>query len=188
MRAETLLILLLIGLVLAPMWFAAAQPTGNHVGEAEIDTTATDIRPLQSIVETPQELTPAQVGIVIWLVLGVLTGILALFHRTMHGSHGRDVTEAQPGSSMPWLQTDSRWIATFVAPSERADGLYVILALIGATVAFALLAVMEFTTLARTQFVGLYVGGIFFTLAGATAAYSAWFLPDITVAEERYHG
>lgn len=188
MRSETIIILLLIGLVLAPMWFAAAQPTGDHVGEAEIDTSATDMRPLQSIVATPQEFTPAQVGIVIWIVLGLLTAILALFHRAMHGSNTPDETEEPTASSMPWLQTDSRWIASYISASERADGLYVILGLIAATVAFALLAVMEFATLARTQYVGLYVGGIFFTLAGATAAYSAWFLPDITVAEERYHG
>ena len=188
MRAETALIVVLLGLVLAPTWFAAAQPTGSHVGEAEIDTGTTDLRPLQSIVDTPQEFTPAQVGIVIWVVLGLLTAVLAVFHRAMHGSKEESTGENAPASSMPWLNTESRWVTFFQAPSEGADGLYVILGLIAATVAFSLLAVTEFLTLARTQYVGLYVGGIFFTLAGATAAYAAWFLPDVTVAEERYHG
>lgn len=189
MQKETLLLLVLLGLVLAPMWFAAAQPTGDHVGEAEIDTSATDMRPLQTIVETPQEFTPAQVGIIIWIALGLLTALLAVFHRAMHGSHASPDSKAPDGGhSMPWLETETRSIVSFISPTESADGLYVILGLIAATVAFSLLAIIEFSTLARTQYIGLYVGGIFFTLAAATAAYSAWFLPDITVAEERYHG
>ena len=188
MRTETALIVVLLGLVLAPTWFAAAQPTGAHVGEAEIDASMTDMRPLQSLVDTPQEFTPAQVGIIIWVVLGLLTLVLAVFHRAMHGSGSNRSDGETAGASMPWLQTDGRWIARFEAPSERSDGLYVIVGLVAATVAFSLLAVMEFWTLARTQYVGLYVAGIFFTMAGATAAYSSWFLPDITVAEDRYHG
>jgi hypothetical protein len=188
MRTETALIVVLLAVVLAPTWFAAAQPSGSHPGEAEIDTEMTDMRPLQSLIETPQEFTPAQVGIVIWVVLGLLTAVLAVFHRAMHGSEQKGAAGEATSASMPWLDTDSRRIAFFEAPSKRVDGLYVILGLIAATVAFSLLAVMEFATLARTQFVGLYVAGIFFTMAGATAAYSAWFLPDITVAEERYHG
>jgi len=189
MRRKTLLLVLMLGVVLAVMWFAAAQPTGDHVGETEIDTSSTDLRPLQSIVDTPQEFTPAQVGIIIWVVLGLLTALLAVFHRGMHGSHESGNAGSDAATrTISWLNTDSRSIVSYLRPSEAKEGLYVILSLVAATVAFSVLVVVEFSTLARTQHIGLYVGGIFFTLAGATAAYSAWFLPDITVAEERYHG
>jgi hypothetical protein len=188
MRTRTVGIVLILLLVLAPTWFAAVQPSGEHVGEVEIDTSETDMRPLQSIVETPSEFTPAQVGVVIWIALGLLGVLLAAVHRAMHGSGGTETDGTAADATSPWFQTDHRWIAEFQSAAESADGLYVILGLIAATVAFALLAIMEFTTLARTQYIGLYVGGIFFTLGGATAAYSAWFLPHVTVAEERYHG
>ncbi|MBS3761173.1 hypothetical protein [Halodesulfurarchaeum sp.] len=188
MRTRTVAILLILLLVLAPTWFAAVQTSGEHVGEVEIDTSETDMRPLQTFLATPAEFTPAQVGVVIWIALGLLGGLLAVVHRAMHGSGEAEPDVTTADATSPWFQTDHRWIAEFQSAAESADGLYVILGLIAATVAFALLAIMEFTTLARTQYIGLYVGGLFFTLGGATAAYSAWFLPHVTVAEERYHG
>jgi hypothetical protein len=184
MRTRTIAILAIVLVVLAPTWFAAAQSPGHHAAEVGIDTAQTDMRPLQAIVETPQAFTPAQVGIVIFLALGVLMAVLTVFHQAMHGFGGAE----SAGDSSPWLQTDHRWIAGYTAPSESADGLYVLLALVAASVAFSGLAVVEFLTLARTQYVGLYAGGIFLTLAGAVTAYAAWFLPEVTVAEERYHG
>ncbi|MDR5656429.1 hypothetical protein RH831_04445 [Halodesulfurarchaeum sp. HSR-GB] len=184
MRRRTLAILVLVAVVLAPTWFAAIQAPGEHAGAVGIDTSQTDMRPLQPILETPAAFTPAQVGVIIFLVLGVLMAILAALHRAMHGTGGT----ADPEDPAPWFQTEHRWLASYGAAPESADGLAVILGLMLGTVALSGLTVMEFVTLARTQYVGLYVGGIFLTLAGATAAYSAWFLPEVTVAEERYHG
>lgn len=189
MRSRTLAIILILAVVLVPTWFAALQSPGEEVSEVEIDTTQTDMRPLQSILDTPGEFTPAQVGVIIWVVLGLLTALLSIFHRFMHGpGNSEPDQETVEEASSPWFQTEHRWIAEFVEAAESSDGLFVILGLMGATVAFAILAVLEFSTLARTQYIGLYVGGIFLTFAGAIAAYSAWFLPHVLVAEERYHG
>lgn len=189
MRTRTLGVLLVVVLVLVPTWFAALQPSGEAGGEVEIDTTETDMRPLQSILDTPEEFTPAQVGVVIWLALGVLTVFLAVFHRFMHGmGTGGSGEGSEEAASSSWFQTEHRWIAEYLAPSATPEGLYVVFGLVLATVSFSVLAVLEFTTLARTQYIGLYVGGIFLTLAGGIAAYSAWFLPHVIVAEERYHG
>lgn len=189
MRARTIAIGLVVLAVLAPTWFAAMQSPGEHQGEVEIDTTETDLRPLQSIIDTPQAFTPAQVGVIIWISLGVLTLLLAGFHRFMHGPGTNDPDEEGASDGVrSWFQTDSRWIAEFVGSEERMDGLWAIIASMAATMAFAALAVIEFSTLARTQYVGLYVGGMFLTLAFGVAAYSAWFMPHVIVAEERYHG
>ena len=189
MQTRTIALALIVLAVLAPTWFAAVQPTGEQAGEVEIDTTQTDMRPLQSILDTPEEFTPAQVGVIIWIALGLLAVLLAGFHRFMHGSRIADPDRVATGDGVrSWFRTDSRWIAEFVAAEESSDGLWVIVTLIAATVAFALLAILEFATLARTQYVGLYVGGMFLTLAGGVAAYSAWFMPHVIVAEERYHG
>lgn len=188
MDARTIAIVLVVLAVLAPTWFAAVQSPGEHPGEVEIDTTETDMRPLQSIVDTPEEFTPAQVGVIIWIALGLLTILLAGFHRFMHGPGAPDPgTDTAGEEARSWFTTDSRWIAEYAGAAESADGLRVILAIIAATVAFAVLALVEFSTLARTQYVGLYVGGMFLTLAGGVAAYSAWFVPHVVVAEERYH-
>ncbi len=189
MRSRTLAIVLILAVVLVPTWFAALQPSGEQVAEVEIDTTMTDMRPLQSILDTPEEFTPAQVGVIIWIALGLLMALLGIFHRFMHGPENSEPDrERAEEASSPWFQTEHRWIAKFVDATESKDGLFVILGLMSATVALSVLAVLEFSTLARTQYIGLYVGGIFLTLAGAIAAYSAWFLPHVLVAEERYHG
>ncbi|MDZ7850516.1 MAG: hypothetical protein U5K70_06815 [Halodesulfurarchaeum sp.] len=189
MDARTIAIGLVVLAVLLPTWFAALQSPGEHPGEVEIDTSETDMRPLQSILETPAEFTPAQVGVIIWIALGALSILLAVFHRFMHGPGTTEPdTEASGEGVRSWFQTDSRWIVDFVAAEDSADGLWVILATIAATVAFAVLTIIEFSTLARTQYVGLYVAGMFLTLALGVAAYSAWFMPHVVVAEERYHG
>lgn len=188
MRKATIGILLVVLVVLLPTWYAAAQPV-EHVDEIEIDTDQTDLRPLQSILDTPNAFTPAQVGVVIWLALGLLIGLLVGVHRFMdtmvRPPRKSNNTEPNPGTD--WLRTDTRWIATYIDALDTDEGVYAILSLSALTVVLAVLVVLEFFTLARTQYVGLYVGGIFLSLAGLTAAYYAWFLPQVYVAEERYH-
>lgn len=187
MDPRTVGVLLVILAVLVPTWAVAMQPVGDHPGQVEIDTSQTDMRPGQTFLPTPTEFTPAQVGVIIWIALGLLTAALGFVHRRMHGA-GDPGSDHDETASSPWLRTDHRWIVESVPPLESAAGLSVVLGLIAASVALSVLTVLEFLTLARTQYVGLYVGGIFLTLAGATAAYSAYFLPDVTVAEDRYHG
>jgi len=194
MRTRTVGILLVVLVVLVPTWFAAVQGA-EHAEEVGIDTETTDIRPLQSIVDTPEAFTPAQVGVVIWLALGVLVAVLMGVHRFMDhlvrpSGNPRTTDEGHPvadGGALSWFETENRWIAEYVGATESQQGLIVILALAALAVLLALLVVTEFFTLARTQYAGLYVGGLFLSLAGLTAAYYAWFMPHVHVAEERYH-
>ncbi|MFW6003783.1 MAG: hypothetical protein ACOCPT_05125 [Halanaeroarchaeum sp.] len=188
MRTRTIGILLIVLVVLLPTWFTAIQ-TVEHAEEVGIDAEQTDMRPLQSIVDTPEAMTPAQVGVVIWLALGGLLAVLVGFHRFMDHlvrppGGPRAVTD---GGALDWFQTEHRWVAEYVDAAESDEGVFAILALSALTVVLAVLLIVEFLTLARTQYVGLYVGGIFLALAGMTAAYYAWFLPHVHVAEERYH-
>ena len=188
MRKQTAGILLVVLVVLLPTWYAAAQPV-EHAEEVGIDTDETDMRPLQSIVDTPRAFTPAQVGVVIWLALTALMAVLVGFHRFMDHMV-RSSSESQSmadGGVHSWFRTENRWIAEFVDPTETDEGVVAIVALSVLTVVLAILLVVEFTTLARTQYFGLYVGGIFLALAGMTASYYAWFMPHVRVAEERYH-
>lgn len=187
MRKRTVAILLIVAVVLLPTWFAALQG-GEHVEEVGIDTSQTTIRPLQSVVHTPTALTPAQVGIIIWVALGLLLAVLVAVHRFVdHLARPSGTTATPDGGAVEWFETDHRWIAEYVPATESTEGLTVIVALSALVVVLAVLVVTEFTTLARTQYFGFYVGGIFLALAGLTAAYYAWFVPQVTVAEERYH-
>ena len=121
MRKRTIGILLIVLVALLPTWYAAAQPV-EHAEEVGIDTEETDMRPLQSIVDTPEAFTPAQVGVVIWLALGVLIGVLVAFHRFMdhmvRPSGGPDTMT--DGGAHGWFQTDHRWIAEYIGPAESA--------------------------------------------------------------------
>ena len=188
MRTRTLAILLIVAAVLLPTWFAAMQ-AGEHVDEVGIDTSQTNIRPLQGVIDTPNAFTPAQVGVIIWIALGLLLAVLVAVHRFMdHMVRPTGGASTVPdGGALEWFETDHRWIAEYLGPSESVDGLYVILALTLVTVVLAVLIVVEFTTLARTQYFGFYVGGLFFALAGMVAAYYAWFMPHVEVAERRGH-
>ncbi|MFB6114187.1 MAG: hypothetical protein ABEJ58_08835 [Halodesulfurarchaeum sp.] len=187
MRKRTVAILLVVAAVLVPTWFAAMQ-SGHHVEEVGIDTDETAIRPLQAIVETPNALTPAQVGVIVWIALGVLLGMLVVVHRFMdRGVRSADSTPLADGGVPAWVTADDRRVVEYVGAVADDRGLAVVLALSIAVVSFSALTVTEFVTLARTQYVGVYVGGMFFGLAGLAVAYYAWFVPHVTVAEERYH-
>ncbi|MFB6134412.1 MAG: hypothetical protein ABEJ55_05440 [Halanaeroarchaeum sp.] len=188
MRVRTIGILLIVLVALLPTWYAAAQ-TVEHPEEVGIDTEKTDIRPLQSIVDTPQAFTPAQIGVVIWLALGVLVGVLAAFHRFMERlvRPSSGPAARTDGGTYSWFRSDRRWVAEYVGPAESDEGVFVLLGLAATVVALSVLVVVEFLTLARTQYFGLYVGGIFLAFAGMIAGYYAWFLPHVRVAEERYH-
>ncbi|MDY7082304.1 MAG: hypothetical protein SXQ77_07860 [Halobacteria archaeon] len=68
MKRETKAIVLIIALVLIPMWFIAlhGEPPSEEV---EIDQTVSDIRPLGGILDTPNKLSPSQVGVIVWAAL-----------------------------------------------------------------------------------------------------------------------
>lgn len=75
MRRETVVVALVVAAVLVPMWFVALQgePAGEEI---EIDQSVSEIRPLAGFVDTPNELPPSQVGVVVWIALFALVGVL----------------------------------------------------------------------------------------------------------------
>lgn len=188
MKRETKVIVSIIALVLIPMWFIGLQgePPSEEV---EIDQTVSDIRPLGGIIDTPNKLSPSQVGVIVWAALFVLIGVITWVHRFMNRavrptSSGDDIEDAP---SWPWLRTENRWIVKYYQESATDDGVIVTGALTVLTIVFAALFTGEYFTLSRTQFFGLYATGMFLSLAGLTVAYYAWFLPHMEVAENRKH-
>ncbi len=74
--------LLLVVAVLLPTWYVAlhGEPPSEQI---EIDQSVTEMRPLQEIVDTPEKLAPSQVGVIVWVALFALVGVLAAVHRFM---------------------------------------------------------------------------------------------------------
>ncbi|QLC35308.1 hypothetical protein EFA46_013665 (plasmid) [Halarchaeum sp. CBA1220] len=176
--------------VLVPMWVVALNDYG-HVEEIAIDQSVSRIRPLSGFVATPNELMPSEVGVVVWLALFGLVAALVATHRFMdrlvRPADGEASTPPDEGTTFPWIETENRWIAAYHAPSEDVTGLVAMGGLTVLAIVFAALFTSEYLTLARTQFFGVYLAGLFLSLAGSTIAYYAWFMPHVEVAEERSH-
>ncbi|WP_353635443.1 hypothetical protein ABSL23_16470 (plasmid) [Halobacterium sp. NMX12-1] len=191
MRRETLVIALVIGVVLVPMWYVGLQgePPSEEV---EIDQSVSDIRPLGSIIDTPNKLSPNQVGVIVWVALFALVGALAAVHRFMNRAvRPPEPPTAEPGDDAavsPWFRTDDRWLATYHDAPDSVEGVAAMGGLTVLAIVFAALFTGEYLTLARTQYFGTYAAGLFLSLALLTVSYYAWFLPHAEVAEERGHG
>ncbi|WP_181686996.1 hypothetical protein [Halorhabdus salina] len=190
MRRSTLVIAVVVLAVLLPMWFVAAhgEPPSEEIA---IDQSVSEIQPLESLVDTPNKLSPSQVGVIIWVVLFALVGVLAAAHRFMN----RAVRRSDPGDSpslparvLPWLETENRWLVAYEDAPDSIEGLVAMAGLTVLSIVFAALFTGEYLTLARTQYFGLYATGLFLSLAMLTVAYYAWFMPHVAVAERRGHG
>ncbi|GAB6861365.1 hypothetical protein ACFR97_12860 [Haloplanus litoreus] len=193
MRRNTLLIGAMIVTVLLPMWFVAlhGEPPSEEIA---IDESVTDIRPLEGFVDTPNKLSPSQVGVVVWVALFALIGVLTAAHRFMNeavrppDSADSRAVESDGGTvTLPWVETDHRWIVEYHGASDAIEGLIAMGGLTVLAIVFAALFTGEYLTLARTQYFGLYATGMFTSLALSTVAYYAWFMPHIEVAEHRGH-
>jgi hypothetical protein len=213
---------------LLPTWYVAAQgePPSEEI---EIDQSVNEIRPLGSFVDTPTKLSPSQVGVIVWVALFGLVGILAFFHRFMNraarpdddaeatvaetAADGGERSEASRstsdsrsdggpassasgtssehrsdgGVSLPWIETDDRWLVEYHPSSDAIEGLIAMGGLTALTIVFAALFTGEYLTLARTQYFGVYAFGMFMSLTGLTVSYYAWFMPHLKVAERRGH-
>ncbi|ELZ32545.1 hypothetical protein C474_06987 [Halogeometricum pallidum JCM 14848] len=195
MRRETAIVVLLLVAVLLPMWFVAlhGEPPSEEV---EIDRSVTEMRPLQELVNTPNKLAPSQVGVIVWVALFGLLGILTAVHRFMDSavrpdgpSDAEDTVVADGGTvGLPWFRTDDRWVVEYHDASDAAEGIVAMGGLTVLAIVFAALFTGEYLTLARTQYFGVYAAGMFVSLALLTVAYYAWFLPHVEVAERRDHG
>jgi len=198
MRRGSIVLILVVGAVLLPTWYVGIQgePAGEEVG---IDNSVSEIQPLDGFVETPNELSPSQVGVLVWIALFVLLGVLAFFHRFMNraarpppdvgaSSETTGETTTDGGQmAFSWLETENRWIVEYVPSTDASEGLLAMGALTILTITFAALFTGEYLTLARTQYFGLYAFGMFMSLTGLTVSYYAWFMPHVEVAERRGH-
>jgi len=190
MRRNTILIVLLIAAVLLPMWYVSLHGEAPSK-EIAIDESVTDIRPLDGFVDTPNKLSPSQVGVIVWVGLFGLLGALTAVHRFMNDAvRPPDDAEAVADGgtvSLPWLETDERWIVEYHDATDAIEGLVAMGGLTVLAIVFAALFTGESLTLARTQYFGVYAAGMFLSLALSTVAYYAWFMPHIEVAEHRGH-
>jgi hypothetical protein len=187
MNRKTLVILAVVIAVLLPMWFVAlhGEPPTEEVA---IDGSVTEMQPLEGVVDTPNKLSPSQVGVIVWVALFGLFGSVVAAHRFMNRAV-RPATPAtdggQPGWS--WTDTDNRWVVGYHDASDSIEGLAAMGGLTVLSIVFAALFTGEYMTLARTQYFGLYATGMFLSLAALTVAYYAWFMPHVEVAEDRGH-
>jgi hypothetical protein len=196
MNARTIVIVLVLLAVLLPMWFVAMQGE-PPAEEIEIDQSVNEIRPLDGFLDTPNKLSPSQVGVIVWVALFGLVGVLAGFHRFMNRAarpeEGTDATVTEPAATdggvvaSPWIETDDRWLVEFHPSSDAIEGLVAMGGLTVLTITFAALFTGEYLTLARTQYFGIYAFGMFMSLTGLTVSYYAWFMPHVEVAERRGH-
>ncbi|WP_136688080.1 hypothetical protein [Halorhabdus amylolytica] len=190
MKRSTLVIAVVVLAVLLPMWFVAlhGEPPAEEIA---IDHSVSDMQPLEGLIDTPNKLSPSQVGVIVWVVLLALVGVLAGAHQFMN----RAVRRSNPGDSpslpdgvLPWFETEDRWLVAYEDAPDSIEGLVAMAGLTVLAIAFAALFTGEYLTLARTQYFGLYATGLFTSLALLTVAYYAWFMPHVAVAERRGHG
>lgn len=191
MRRETVVVLLLVVAVLLPMWYVAlhGEPPSEQI---EIDQSVTEMRPLQEIVDTPEKLAPSQVGVIVWVALFGLVGVLTAVHRFMDSAVRGEYSGPTPVSDggqvgLPWFWAEDRWVVEYRDASDAIEGILAMSGLTILSIVFAALFTGEYLTLARTQYFGVYAMGMFVSLALLTVSYYAWFLPHVEVAERRGH-
>jgi len=195
MNRKTLVILAVVIAVLLPMWFVAlhGEPPSEEIA---IDQSVSEMRPLEGVLDTPNKLSPSQVGVIVWVALFALFGALVATHRFMNRAVRPPDTEpatdgetAADGGTVgwSWIDTDHRWVVAYHEATESIEGLAAMGALTVLAIVFAALFTGEYLTLARTQYFGIYAAGMFLSLALLTVAYYAWFIPHVEVAERRGH-
>jgi hypothetical protein len=196
MRRETGIIVLLIAVVLVPMWYVALTSgtagsgiaLGKGVEEVPVNASG-EVLPTAGFVDAPTEVGVNQSGVIVWWALFGLVGTLTLSKRFVERI-GRSEVAIAPGGDLDFtvpefLPTEDRWILEYWPAPNTRTALIVTAALAWSTVTFAGLLVIEGTGYARTQYLGVYAGMLFLSLALAVTVYAAYFVPDITVAETR---
>lgn len=195
------MIVVLLAVGLLPLWYVAlvsgspgtTPSLGTGAAPVAVNASTHTFAPTAGFLNGLTEVGTAQSGVLIWIALFVLVGALVLAFRFVDhlgGRSGTDVGESKVDRvSVPsFLVGENRRILEYVTPSESRGGLAAVGALTWASVTLTCLLVWEGVTLARTQFLGLYFGGLLFTLALLVMTYAAYFVPHITVVETREHG
>lgn len=185
---ETILIVVLIGLVLAPMWYfalASGEPTPGVQLQSDSDT---EIAPTETFLPTPTEVNTNVSGVVTWLALFVLVAMIVYTRRfTERVGRATDVLRLNDAVLPSWLTSEDRSVLSYWPARTPSAGLITLGLLTWAVVAFAGLLTWEGLNYARTQFLGIYMGMMLLTMGVWMAVYTTWFMPSITVAEQREH-
>lgn len=186
---ETVLIVVLIGLVLAPMWYfalASGEPTAGVQLQSDDDTA---IAPTETFIPTPTEINSNVSGVVTWVALFVLVAMIVYTRRfTERVGHVPEAIRPDGGSALPsWLIADHRQVLAYWPAKAPSVGLATLAILTWTVVAFAALLAWEGLNYARTQFLGIYMGMMLLSMGIWMAVYITWFIPSITVAEQREH-
>jgi len=185
---ETILIVVLIGLVLAPMWYFALA-SGEATAGVQLQTDDDNpIAPTETFLPTPNEVNTNVSGVVTWLALFVLVAMIVYTRRfTERVGHATDVLRLDGAVLPSWLTSEHRSVLAYWPARTPSAGLVVLGLLTWTIVAFAALLALEGLNYARTQFLGIYMGMMLLTMGIWVAVYTTWFMPSITVAERREH-
>ncbi|MFB6166256.1 MAG: hypothetical protein ABEJ31_13940 [Haloarculaceae archaeon] len=198
MRRETVVIVLLIAAVLGPMWYVALT-SGTEGGGIGLGTGAEPvavnqsaaINPTGKFMPAPTEVGPNQAGVISWVALLVTVAVMVGATRFLHRlGHGTESVVADGGGTIrvpPYLQTPERWIVDYWPAPANRTGLIAVAALSWTTVIFAALVAAEGLGAARNQFIGVYAGMAFLSMAATLLVYAVFFVPSINVAERRDH-
>ncbi|WP_435100796.1 hypothetical protein [Halarchaeum sp. P4] len=193
MRRETAIVLSLIGAVLLPMWGVAIASGGNSFHKIPLQTGENvSIAPTGQFITMPTEISVYAAGIVSWLALFGLVGVLFLQLRYAHNV-GRRTEPIVPeeGESLPYvpsfLETAHRRVVAYYPADAGLRGVWLVGIFTFLSVVFAALFAGEVLGLARNQFLGFYGGLLAFSLSEAILMYYTHFMPTIEVAEERDH-
>jgi len=190
MKRETAIIILLIGVVLLPMWYVAYQ-SGNGHEHVKLNQKVSNISATGAFINMPSEVKPNTAGIVSWIAVFGLVGILMSYMKVIERiqtSTGSIVSGGRVGVPVPsFFNTEHRWLVDYRPAIDNNRGLILMTLFTITTIIFAALIVQEGLGLARTQFIGIYAMMLFLSLAEVVMVYYAYFIPHTQVAEEREH-
>ncbi|AWB27461.1 hypothetical protein [Halococcoides cellulosivorans] len=192
MRRETVVIALLIGAVLLPMWALTIETGHNSFEEIAVQPAEnSSLAPTAGFLPTPTEVSVYVSGVLSWLGVFAIFGFLA-FQVRFVDRIGR-AGEPQHGSAddLPgvpsFVESEFREIVAYWPARADLAGVALVGLFAFLTVLFATLFAVETLGAARLQFLGLYAALGSFSLAELVVCYTTYFLPSITVAEQRDH-
>jgi len=193
MRRETAVIVLLISAVLVPMWFVALA-SGGHAGGEEIalqPAPNSSLNPTGYFIDAPTEINVNVAGVVTWLGLfglfGMLFASIRFAHRVGRSGEPIEPTDGTDLNLPGYLESEHRSVVAYWPAKANLTGVWLVGGFTFATVVFAALLASEVFGAARHQFLGFYGALLCVSLAETVLLYYTYFTPSIDVAEERDH-
>ncbi|MFB6162339.1 MAG: hypothetical protein ABEJ86_02720 [Halococcoides sp.] len=192
MRRETIVIALLIGAVLLPMWALTIETGHNSFEEIAVQPSEhSSLDPTGSFLPTPTEVSVYVSGVLSWLGVGAIFGFLAFQVRFVDRIGTAGEPRAGSADELPgvpgFVETEFRDVVAYWPARADLAGVALVGLFAFLTVLFATLFAVETFGTSRLQFLGLYAALLSFSLAELIVCYTTYFLPSITVAEQRGH-